>query len=131
MRRRRTTADSQRGQSVLETALILPLFLLIVLGTIDLGRAIYMHTVLSNAVRDGCRVAIIETNSNSQVILTVVKSAVAVNLPASNITISGSRAPGSTVTVSAFAIYSPITPLVQRIVPGPIALRATSAMVVD
>ena len=122
---------TQRGQSVVEMALILPVFLVLVLGTIDLGRAVYMHTVLSNAVRDGCRLAVIETTSNSQVISAVVQSAVGVDLLPANVTITGSRSPGWTVSVSAFVSFFPITPMIQRIVPSPITLRASSAMVVD
>ncbi len=127
----RTTLVAQRGQGIVEIALVLPVFLLLVLGTIDLGRAVYTHTVLSNAVRDGCRVAIIDTNTTSQIIQKVVQSAVGVNLPPSNVTVSGTRTPGSTVTVSAFVVFSPITPVIQTFVPSPITLSASSAMVVD
>lgn len=122
---------SQRGQSLVEFALTLPIFLLLVLGTVDLGRAVYIHTALSNAVRDGCRVAIVAGNSSGQVIQTVVQSAVGVNLPAANVTVSGARTPGTTVTVSAFVTFHPVTPMIQRFFAGPITLRAVSAMVVD
>jgi Flp pilus assembly protein TadG len=123
--------SSQRGQGVVEIALILPIFLLTVLGMLDLGRAVYTHTVLSNSVREGCRVAVVQSRPSSDVIQAVLQSAAGVNLPASNITISGARTPGSTVTVSAFVVYSPVTPLLSQIVRSAITLRASSAMVVD
>ena len=131
MAQQSATSRSQRGQSVVEIALILPVFLLCVLGMLDLGRAVYSHTVLSNAVREGCRAAIVTTNTSQTVIQKVQSAAVAVTLPAGNITITGARTPGTTVTVSAFVVYTPITPIIQGIVRNPITLSASSAMVVD
>ena len=46
---------SSRGQSLVEFALILPLFMLIVLGIFDLGRVIYAYSALHNAAREGAR----------------------------------------------------------------------------
>jgi Flp pilus assembly protein TadG len=44
-------ASSESGQSLLELALILPLLLLLLLGTIDMGRLFYMSIEVSNAAR--------------------------------------------------------------------------------
>lgn len=44
-----------QGQSLVEFALILPLFMLIVLGVFDFGRAIYGYSALHNAAREGAR----------------------------------------------------------------------------
>ena len=44
---------ARRGQSLVELALLLPLLALILLGTIDLGRAFFAHQRLTNAVREG------------------------------------------------------------------------------
>lgn len=49
-----------RGQSLVEFALVLPIFLLLLFGLIDGGRLVYMHTVLSQAAREGARVASVE-----------------------------------------------------------------------
>ena len=47
--------DQQRGQSVLEFAMVLPLTLLIVFGVIEFGRAYYQYNTLTKAIRDGAR----------------------------------------------------------------------------
>ena len=52
LRRRRT-----RGQSLVETALILPWFFLIIFGLVDLGRGVYAYNTVANAARSGARVA--------------------------------------------------------------------------
>ena len=41
------------GQSLVELALLLPLLALIMVGTLDLGRAFFAHQRLTNAVREG------------------------------------------------------------------------------
>ncbi len=53
MKRRR------RGQALTEFALILPIFLLILFGVVDFGRAIYTYNALSNAAREAGRTAIV------------------------------------------------------------------------
>jgi hypothetical protein len=50
----------QRGQSLVEMALVLPLFLLIVFGAIDMGLLVFGHSTLSQAAREGARVGAVE-----------------------------------------------------------------------
>lgn len=57
---RRNRARETRGQSLVEFALILPVFLLVLFGLIDAGRFVYMNSVLSQAAREGARVAAVE-----------------------------------------------------------------------
>lgn len=45
----------QHGQSLVEFALILPLFVLIVIGVFDLGRAFFGSITITNAAREGAR----------------------------------------------------------------------------
>jgi hypothetical protein len=44
-----------KAQSLIEFALILPLFMLIILGIFDFGRAIYASSAVHNAAREGAR----------------------------------------------------------------------------
>lgn len=43
----------RRGQSVVELALAMPVMLLLMLGTIDIGRVFFDYVQLRNAVREG------------------------------------------------------------------------------
>jgi len=45
------------GQSMVEFALILPLFVLFIVGIFDLGRAFFDFIAITNAAREGARVA--------------------------------------------------------------------------
>jgi TadE-like protein len=46
-----------RGQGLAEFAIVLPILLLLLMGVFDLGRAIVMHTSLTNGAREGARLA--------------------------------------------------------------------------
>jgi len=50
------------GQGLVEFALVLPIFLLMVFAVIDGGRLIYMNSVLSQAAREGARQAAVEAS---------------------------------------------------------------------
>jgi PKD repeat protein len=54
LRRRR---DRSRGQSLVEIALVAPVFLLLLLTAIDLGRLLYSQITISNAAKEGALVA--------------------------------------------------------------------------
>ena len=45
--------ENHPGQAVVEFALMLPLFLLLVLGVMDLSRMFYTKMILTNAAREG------------------------------------------------------------------------------
>lgn len=50
---------SQRGASMVEFALVLPLLILLVFGIIEFGLALYDKAVLTNASREGARKGIV------------------------------------------------------------------------
>jgi Flp pilus assembly protein TadG len=57
IRRRRFLGAPARGQSLVEFALILPIFLLLLFGVIDGGRAIFAYNQMSQVTRAVARVA--------------------------------------------------------------------------
>lgn len=56
----RASGSRSRGQTLVEFALILPVFLLILMGIFDLGRAVYYSSTLSNAARETARQGIVD-----------------------------------------------------------------------
>jgi Flp pilus assembly protein TadG len=46
---------SRRGQAIVETALLLPLLMLLVMGSADLGRVFYYSIGVTNAAREAAR----------------------------------------------------------------------------
>jgi Flp pilus assembly protein TadG len=55
----------RRGQGLVEFALIAPVFLLILIATFDLGRGVFAYTSMTNAAREGARLAIVNQDSTS------------------------------------------------------------------
>lgn len=52
-----STASRDHGQSLVELALILPVFLLLLLTALDLGRLLYSQITITNAAKEGALVA--------------------------------------------------------------------------
>src|SRR2546425_6599448 len=46
---------SKKGQAIVETALLLPLLMLLVMGSADLGRVFYYSIAVTNAAREAAR----------------------------------------------------------------------------
>jgi Flp pilus assembly protein TadG len=67
---------SRQGVAAVELALVLPLFALIVLGMFEMGRAIQVKEVLSNAARKGCRSGAL-TGANSAAVQNDVRAVLA------------------------------------------------------
>jgi hypothetical protein len=56
---------NERGQSLVEFALLLPLMLLIITGLIDVARAVWEENTLAYAAREGTRYAIVHGSAGS------------------------------------------------------------------
>jgi Flp pilus assembly protein TadG len=110
--RKRETRKS-RGQSLVELCLVMPLLMLICMGTIDLGRMFYGYTQMTNAVREGASVASHEPDNGSEIDTAI--SGHSSNLPSGYtyaISCSGGCAtakPGDVVTITATWEFQPFT----------------------
>ena len=52
--------DAERGQALVEFALTVPIFLMLVFGIIDLARLVFAYTQVIDAARQGVRYGIVE-----------------------------------------------------------------------
>jgi Flp pilus assembly protein TadG len=59
VRRRAPRRRGERGQALVEFALILPVLLLLVLGIIEFGRAWNLSQIITDAAREGARQAVL------------------------------------------------------------------------
>ncbi|CAA9284424.1 MAG: Similar to TadZ/CpaE, associated with Flp pilus assembly [uncultured Chloroflexia bacterium] len=138
MRTRQKAGRSVRGQTMVEFALVFPVFILLVLGIVDLGRAVWQYSTLSNAAREGARYGIVLKNPNgtvrtdAQIIDVVKEKAVAVDIAGGgsvDIAPSGTRTVPGTITVTVNYQFQPITPLIGNAIPdGVINLTGRSKM---
>ena len=122
----RTRIRNERGAALLETAITIPIILLISVGIFEFGRAYQTWQVLTNAAREGARVAIISGNDDDQVRnvvrsymnggrLTAVDSA-AINITR-NVAVNGWASGGSRITINypfEFIVLNGVARLVRR-----------------
>ncbi len=93
---------NRRGAAVVETAIVLPLFLMITLGIVELGRGMMVGELLTEAARLGARQGSLAGSTNLEVEQSVKSfCATVLNTDSANVT----------VTIS-------ITPAVGNIDPG-------------
>lgn len=92
----RGAARSERGQSLVEFALVLPLLLLLLLGIVDFARAWNVFEVLTDAAREGARVAVVYKPSTTEqdVRNTIIAAGqrTAISIDPADITITGFQA---------------------------------------
>jgi len=65
--------NSRRGTTIVETALVLPVFLLFILGLLELGHALMVTHVLNSACRQAARIGSTEGNNTAAVKAKVLK----------------------------------------------------------
>ena len=58
---------NQRGAALLETAITLPLVLLVCVGIFEFGRAFQTWQVITNAAREGARVSVLPDSTDADV----------------------------------------------------------------
>jgi Flp pilus assembly protein TadG len=73
----------RRGAAAVEFAVVAPIFFLVVLGMLEMGRAIMVQQILTNASREGARLAVLDGST-----ATTVKTSVQTYLSAASITAS-------------------------------------------
>lgn len=60
--RRPGAQDRSAGQSLVEFALVLPVFLLLLFAVVDAAQYVYLNSALSNAAREGARLGSVEAS---------------------------------------------------------------------
>lgn len=143
--RRYSRLACERGQALLETALTLPLVLLVAVSIFEFGRAYQTSQVLTNAAREGARFAVLPNSSPADVqsrVLAYMRSGqlgnadqatVSVNQNAT-MSIGATTATASVVTVDypfSFLVLNPVARLVTpstALGGAPLTMRASAEM---
>lgn len=111
MKRKRFGKKGERGQSMVEFVLVLPIFLLLVFGIVDFGMGFHAWLTVTNSAREGARLGAVRA-SNADIVTRVHNTAD--TLDAANMTVTVTNAqgnPGESVVVDVDYDYTLITPL--------------------
>ncbi len=79
LRSRRKDRRDRAGTTVVEFAIIAPLFLLLLFGILEFGRVVMVQQLITNASREGARMAVV-TSPDDPAALSVVQSEIASRL---------------------------------------------------
>lgn len=123
----------ERGQSLVETALVLPILLLLLAGIFDIGRVIYSYAYLQMAAQETVRLG--GLGKNDQTISDFARNYVKFGDPAKlqvDITPSDTlRHSGDYVTVQLCYPFSIYTPLISSLFPSPVDIKVESTIRVE
>ncbi|KIL37549.1 hypothetical protein SD71_02720 [Cohnella kolymensis] len=121
----------QKGQSLVEFALLVPLLLLLICGIFDLGRLLFAYSSLNMTTQEAVRLG--GLGRSDAEIMAYAKNHVRVGDSSGlNVTITPwewepTRKPGQDVTVTIAYSLPLITPVMKQIIPAPV-LSANSTI---
>ena len=107
---------SQRGATAVEFALVAPIFLIMVIGVFELGRAMWIRASMQYAVEETTRYAIVNTSATTSALATYAASAYSssgINISGATFSATQATTSGITyVTITGSYDFSVIVPLV-------------------
>ena len=134
----RKPVHQRRGVTLVETAVVLNIFLLLMFAIMEYGRFVMQGQLLINAAREGCRYATVNTNTvTTSQIQSYVTSYLAGQVPSSlviqvyaadpntgaNVGTWTNASAGTPIAVEITGTYQPMLPITS-ILPGPVPVSA-------
>lgn len=121
----------QRGNTLIEVGITLPILIILIVGTLDLGRAVYAQNVISNAAREGARygttppIDLEEIKTKTEGYITT--------LDPSRVSVSVTQPTESTIRVTVIYTFTAVTPLVGNLIGdnGTVAFVGVSTMTIE
>jgi len=116
--------NRNKGQSLVEFALIFPFVFLLITGFLDVSRAVFAYASISNAVREGTRYASVNkndllaaetSNTNNPIVNKVISYSVGVRLFSGEVIVEPKRDTTNTnyfekVSITVTHMFTPVTP---------------------
>lgn len=124
---------NQRGQALVEFAIIIPMLLLIIMGIAEFGMMINSYLAIQNAAREGARAGIVGS-SNTDIRNMIVS--ISPSLKEKDLTIDitpseTNRKSGQTLTVKLTYKYNPTVPIISGMLSKTVTLRAQTSMRIE
>jgi Flp pilus assembly protein TadG len=129
---RKTWVRAHHGQAIVEFAFALPIFLMVVFGTVDFGRVIFTYAELVNGVREGARYGKVHCSETDAIKSVVIDRAPGLGLTPADVTVGnvgGCAPPAGKLTVGATTTFTTVTQNFLGI--GPLGLSASATVDVE
>jgi Flp pilus assembly protein TadG len=121
---------------MVEFALLVPVFVLLVFGMVDLGLAVFTYGTLTHGTQSAAGYASLHCSYTgtgytlAQLGQQVIQAATLLQAPNLTVTATAASActgPGTPITVTSTYLYHPVTPMLQAFVPqGGLPLQTTA-----
>lgn len=126
---------SQKGQSLVELALTLPVIVLLLFGILEFGRISYSYIVITHAAREGARAGAVG-KTDAEIIAKIRENAPLPNADTDlHITRlepgESARTPGLPLTVEVAYDVKLVTPLFDELLPNPFRIKSRVTMRIE
>jgi Flp pilus assembly protein TadG len=124
----------RRGAAAVEFAVVSPVFFLLVFGMIEYGRMVMVQQVVTNAAREGTRVAVLDGSTTASVKTAAINAMAAgnVTITTSNVTVSPDPPTNATfgdpVSVTVTVPFNQVSWLPSPMYLGGKSMTATTTM---
>lgn len=124
---------NQKGQALVEFALILPILLLVVMGILQFGMMLNSYLAISNAAREGARAGIVGSSDTDIQNLIISTSP---SLDPQDLTVAitpdqNNRNSGDTLTVKVTYNYTLTVPIISSLFNNVVVLSGETSMRVE
>jgi len=124
---------NEKGQSLVEFAILLPLLLLLMMGILEFSLMLNSYLTINNSAREGARLGIV-AGSNIEIkelILNISPNLDSKKLIVNITPLEGSRQSGGTITVEVIYNYQVIIPIISNILGNVVVLKAQTSMRIE
>ena len=131
----RKFVKTERGQTLVELALVLPIIILILFGTLEFGRIFHSYIVITNAAREGARLGAL--GKSDEEIISRIREVSPLYQADTRLRIirlepnESARNSGVPLTVEVAYDVELVTPIISSILPNPVTLKSTAVMRVE
>lgn len=127
------TLRDEKGQSLVEFSILLPLLLLLLMGILEFGLILNSYLTINNSAREGARLGVV---AGSNIEIKQLINNISTNLSTENLIVNitpldGSRKSGDTLTVEVIYNYQVIIPIISNILNNVVVLKAQTSMRIE
>ena len=124
---------NEKGQSLVEFAILLPFLLLLLMGILEFGIMLNSYLTIHNSAREGARLGIV---AGSNIEINQLINNISPNLDPKNLIVNitpseGSRKSGGTITVEVIYNYQVTVPIISNIIHNVVVLKAQTSMRIE
>jgi Flp pilus assembly protein TadG len=129
----RLCRKKRRGAAVVEFAIVAPVFFLLVFGMIEYGRMVMVQQILTNASREGARVAVLDGATSTSVETAVTNYLTNASITGADVDINppdpASAGYGQGITVTVSVPFSQVSWLPVPMFPGNDSMTLTAVSI--